>query len=35
MWDAYGTLQNFMPGLEALVMGRGNEVRVYLMEVSL
>ena len=28
IWDAYGTLQNFMPGLEALVMGRGDEVLV-------
>jgi hypothetical protein len=28
LWDAYGTLQNFMPGLEALVTGRGSEVVV-------
>lgn len=28
LWDAYGTLQNFMPGLEALVTGRGDEVLV-------
>jgi hypothetical protein len=28
LWDAYGTLQNFLPGLEALVSGRGDEVIV-------
>ena len=28
LWDAYGTLQNFLPGLEALVTGRGDEVIV-------
>jgi hypothetical protein len=28
LWDAYGTLQNFMPGLEALVSGRGDEMIV-------
>jgi hypothetical protein len=28
LWDAYGTLQNFLPGLEALVTGRGDEVVV-------
>lgn len=28
LWDGYGTLQNFMPGLEALVTGRGEEVIV-------
>ena len=27
-WDAYGALQNFMPGLEAMVSGRGDEVLV-------
>lgn len=25
MWDGYGTLQNFMPGLEGLVTGRGDQ----------
>jgi hypothetical protein len=25
LWDAAGTLQNFLPGLEALVTGRGSE----------
>jgi hypothetical protein len=25
MWDGYGTLQNFMPGLEGLVTGSGDE----------
>ena len=25
LWDAYGTLQNFIPGLEALVTGNGDE----------
>jgi hypothetical protein len=25
LWDAFGTLQNFLPGLEALVTGRGDE----------
>ena len=25
LWDAFGTLQNFRPGLEALVAGRGDE----------
>ena len=28
LWDAFGTLQNFLPGLEALVNGRGDEVLV-------
>ncbi len=28
MWDASGTLQNFLPGLEAFVSGRGAEVLV-------
>ena len=28
MWDAYQTLQNFMPGLEALVTGNGDSVMV-------
>jgi hypothetical protein len=28
LWDAFGTLQNFLPGLEALVSGRGDEVLV-------
>jgi hypothetical protein len=28
LWDAYGTLQNFLPGLEALVQGRGNDLIV-------
>jgi hypothetical protein len=28
LWDAYGTLQNFLPGLEALVTGRGDEIVV-------
>jgi hypothetical protein len=28
LWDGYRTLQNFMPGLEALVAGRGAEVVV-------
>ncbi len=28
LWDAFGTLQNFLPGLEALVAGRGDEVLV-------
>ncbi len=28
LWDASGTLQNFLPGLEALVTGRGDEVMV-------
>jgi hypothetical protein len=28
LWDAYGTLQNFLPGLEALVTGQGSEVVV-------
>lgn len=28
LWDAYGTLQNFLPGLEALVSGHGEEVVV-------
>ncbi len=28
LWDAFGALQNFMPGLEALVQGRGHEVLV-------
>jgi hypothetical protein len=28
LWDAYGTLQNFMPGLEALVTGHGDEMVV-------
>jgi hypothetical protein len=28
LWDSFGTLQNFMPGLEALVSGRGDEVVV-------
>jgi hypothetical protein len=28
LWDAYGTLQNFLPGLEALVTGEGEEVVV-------
>jgi hypothetical protein len=26
LWDAFGTLQNFLPGLEALVTGRGDEL---------
>jgi hypothetical protein len=25
LWDAYGTLQNFLPGLEALVTGQGDQ----------
>jgi hypothetical protein len=25
MWDGYGTLQNFMPGLEGLVTGNGDQ----------
>jgi hypothetical protein len=28
LWDAYGTLQNFMPGVEALVTGHGDEVLI-------
>lgn len=28
LWDAFGTLQNFLPGLEALVTGRGDEILV-------
>jgi len=28
MWDAYGTLQNFLPGLEGLVTGKGDEFAV-------
>ncbi len=28
LWDAYGTLQNFLPGLEALLTGHGDEVVV-------
>jgi hypothetical protein len=28
LWDAFGTLQNFLPGLEALVTGRGHELVV-------
>jgi hypothetical protein len=28
LWDSFGTLQNFLPGLEALVSGRGDEVLV-------
>lgn len=28
LWDSYGTLQNLLPGLEALVTGRGEEVIV-------
>jgi hypothetical protein len=28
LWDSFGTLQNFMPGLEALVTGRGDEFLV-------
>ena len=28
LWDAYGTLQNFLPGLEALVTGSGEDVVV-------
>jgi hypothetical protein len=28
LWDSYGALQNFMPGLEALVTGRGSEIAV-------
>ena len=28
LWDGYGTLQNFLPGLEALVTGHGDEVVV-------
>ncbi len=28
LWDAFGTLQNFLPGLEALVTGHGHEVIV-------
>jgi hypothetical protein len=28
LWDAFGTLQNFLPGLEALVSGRGDEMLV-------
>ena len=28
LWDAFGALQNFLPGLEALVTGRGDQVLV-------
>jgi transposase len=28
LWDSFGTLQNFLPGLEALVSGEGSEVVV-------
>jgi hypothetical protein len=28
LWDAFGTLQNFLPGLEALVAGRGEQMVV-------
>jgi hypothetical protein len=28
LWDAFGALQNFLPGLEALVTGRGDEMLV-------
>jgi hypothetical protein len=28
LWDAYGTLQNFLPGLEALVTGQGDQLVV-------
>jgi hypothetical protein len=28
MWDGYGTLQNFLPGLEALVTGDGDQIVV-------
>ena len=28
LWDAFGVLQNFMPGLEAMVQGRGDEIMV-------
>jgi hypothetical protein len=28
LWDAFGTLQNFLPGLEALVTGRGDQMVV-------
>ena len=28
LWDGYGALQNFLPGLEALVTGHGDEVVV-------
>jgi hypothetical protein len=28
LWDAFGTLQNFLPGLQALVSGRGDQVLV-------
>jgi hypothetical protein len=28
LWDSFGTLQNFMPGLAALVTGRGDQVVV-------
>ncbi|MGD8626691.1 MAG: hypothetical protein PVJ34_19295, partial [Anaerolineae bacterium] len=28
LWDAYGTLQNFLPGVEALVTGHGDEVLI-------
>jgi hypothetical protein len=28
LWDAFGTLQNFLPGLEALVTGQGDRMLV-------
>jgi hypothetical protein len=28
LWDAYGTLQNFLPGLEALVQGQGDDILI-------
>jgi hypothetical protein len=28
LWDAFGALQNFLPGLDALVTGRGDEIMV-------
>jgi len=28
LWDSYGTLQNFLPGLEALVTGQGGNMLV-------
>jgi hypothetical protein len=28
LWDSFGTLQNFLPGLAALVTGRGDEILV-------
>ena len=33
-WDGYRTLQNFMPGLQALVEGRGEEVTVTQQQVD-